>query len=264
MTLLRVATFNLLHGRALDDGSADPQRLRAAATAIDADVIGLQEVDRHQERSGAVDQTEIVAAALGAPAWRFVPAVHGTPGPKITWVPATSDDGADTVGATYGVGMASRYPVRQWKVLRFPAAPLSLPLLSPVRGGSRFVKIPDEPRVAIAAVIDGPTGPLTVATAHLSFVPFYNARQLRTLVRWLDGLPRPALLAGDFNLPGAVPQRLTGWTRLARTATYPSWNPRIQFDHVLADGLPPRAVRASRVLRLPLSDHAALVVDIEL
>ena len=232
--------------------------------AIDADVIGLQEVDRYQERSGIVDQTEIVAAALCAASWRFVPSVHGTPGRRVTWTPATADDGAETVGATYGIGMASRWPVREWRVLRFPAAPLSLPLLTPGAGGARFVRIPDEPRVAMAAVIDGPAGPLTVATAHLSFVPFYNARQLRALVRWLDGLPRPALLAGDFNLPGALPQRLTGWARLARTATYPSWNPRVQFDHVLADGLPPGAVRGSRVLRLPLSDHAALVVDIDL
>ncbi|MET0740121.1 MAG: endonuclease/exonuclease/phosphatase family protein [Candidatus Nanopelagicales bacterium] len=261
---MRVATFNLLHGRALDDGFADPQRLRDAATRIDADVIGLQEVDRYQERSGTVDQTEIVASALRAPDWRFVPAVHGTPGPRVTWTPATAANGADTVGATYGIGMASRWPVQEWRVLRFPAAPLSLPLLTPVAGGARFVRIPDEPRVAMAAVVDGPTGPLTVATAHLTFVPLYNARQLHTLVRWLDGLPRPALLAGDFNLPGALPRRLTGWTQLVRAATYPSWNPRVQFDHVLADGLPQRAVRGARVVRLPLSDHAALVVEIDL
>ena len=47
---------------------------------IDADVIGLQEVDRFQPRSGGVDQTAVVADALGAEHWRFVPALHGTPG----------------------------------------------------------------------------------------------------------------------------------------------------------------------------------------
>ncbi|MGK5523302.1 endonuclease/exonuclease/phosphatase family protein, partial [Micromonospora sp. URMC 107] len=54
---MRLATFNLLHGRSLADGLVDPDRLTAAVTALDADVLALQEVDRDQSRSGKLDLT---------------------------------------------------------------------------------------------------------------------------------------------------------------------------------------------------------------
>jgi endonuclease/exonuclease/phosphatase family metal-dependent hydrolase len=262
---LRVATFNLLHGRSVHDGVAEPERLRAAAELLDADVVGLQEVDHAQPRSGEVRQTALVADALGAPQWRFVPSVHGTPGPTVDWTPASEDDGAALTGPAYGVGLVSRLPVRLWRVTRFPAARLRLPLLVPTEEGRpRLMRIPDEPRVAVAAVLEAPGGLLTVATAHLSFVPGVNVRQLRALVHWLADLPRPLLVVGDLNLPGSVPRRVTGWTPLAVAATYPSWRPRVQFDHVLAEGVPPDRVRGAHVLPLPVSDHCALAVDLDL
>ena len=58
---MRLATFNLLHGRSLTDGLVDPDRLAAAVTALDADVLALQEVDRDQSRSGNLDLTAIAA-----------------------------------------------------------------------------------------------------------------------------------------------------------------------------------------------------------
>ena len=75
MALLRVATFNLLHGMEPASGATDPDALGDAVRAIDADVIGLQEVDRGQPRTGGIDQTALVAGALGAVAWRFAPSV---------------------------------------------------------------------------------------------------------------------------------------------------------------------------------------------
>ncbi len=40
---MRLATFNLLHGRSLADGLVDPARLTAAVAALDADVLALQD-----------------------------------------------------------------------------------------------------------------------------------------------------------------------------------------------------------------------------
>ena len=80
---MRVATFNLLHGQSLADGSVDQSALRAAAETLDGDVVGLQEVDRGQPRSQLVDQTAAVADALGASWWRFVPTLRGTPGSSV-------------------------------------------------------------------------------------------------------------------------------------------------------------------------------------
>ena len=138
---LRIATFNLLHGMSLTTGRVTEGDLRAAVADLDADIMGLQEVDHAQERSAGIDQTAVIADELGARHWRFVPSVLGTPGPVRTW--ARASDGEPMPGvASYGVGLVSRYPIRQWKVQRFAAAPGWTPLL--VAGDPpRIMRIPD-------------------------------------------------------------------------------------------------------------------------
>jgi endonuclease/exonuclease/phosphatase family metal-dependent hydrolase len=250
---VRLATFNLLHGRSLTDGRVVPERLAEAARTLDADVVGLQEVDRGQARSGGADQTELVARATGAEHWRFVPAITGTPGG--TWRAAEDHHS----GPAYGVGLVSRWPVSSWQVVRLPAARVRAPVLLP--GTRRVIWLQDEPRVGIVAVVETPHGPVTVGTTHLSFVPGRNGAQLRTLTAAMARLPGPHVLLGDFNLPGPLPRLLTRWRNLARTPTYPSPEPRVQLDHVLASGeLPP--VTAVQSLPLPVSDHRALVVHL--
>ena len=252
---MRLATFNLLHGRSLTDGRVVPERLAEAARTLAADVVGLQEVDRGQLRSGGVDQTAQVAGATGAEHWRFVPAVIGTPG--VRWR-AASDEEDERLPA-YGVGLVSRWPVVRWQVLRLPAARVRAPVLLP--GTRRVVWLQDEPRVGVVAVVETPLGPVTVGTTHLSFVPGRNGAQLRTLTAAMAQLPGPRVLLGDLNLPGPLPRLLTRWRSLARTPTYPGPEPRVQLDHVLASGeLPP--VTAVEAVPLPVSDHRALLVQL--
>ena len=93
---VRLATYNLLHGMTVLGGVAEPVRneagkvvgpplvaddvpLRRAVADLDADVIGLQEVDVHQPRSGLVHQVRSVAEALDAPHWHFAASVVGHP-----------------------------------------------------------------------------------------------------------------------------------------------------------------------------------------
>ena len=257
---MRLATFNLLHGRSLHDGAVHADRLAAAVTALDVDVLGLQEVDHAQPRSGRLDLTAIAADALRAPAHRFTPAVVGTPGEQ--WQPWTPD--ADTNLPSYGIALISRYPVLRWQITRLPGAPVRSPVYIPGPGGGLLL-LRDEPRVLLAAVIDTPTGPVTVATTHLSFVPGWNVRQLRTAVRALRALPAPRILMGDLNLPAGLVRAATGWRPLARLPTYPSPHPRAQLDHVIAD---PRGARnLGRVVhadtpQVPVSDHRPLVVHL--
>jgi endonuclease/exonuclease/phosphatase family metal-dependent hydrolase len=257
MARLRLGTFNLLHGLSIRTGTADEADLRSAAAALDADVLGLQEVDRGQPRSGKTDQAAVVADELRATWWRFAPALSGTP---LNWTPA--DPGDASIGSGYGIALVSRLRVLHWDLRAFPAAPISLPLA--VAGRRGLTLVPDQPRVALAAVVVGPDGPFTIATAHLSFVPGWNARQLRAVGRWLATMPPPRVLAGDLNLPGRVPAALTGWVDLARAPTYPSWRPRVQWDHILSRGVGTNDVREATAIRLPVSDHNALVVDVVL
>ncbi len=193
---------------------------------------------------------------MGAAAWRFVPAIVGTPG--ATWRPATDGDTDETVPA-YGVGLVSRWPVRSWHVTRLPSAPVRSPVLLP--GTRQVIWLRDEPRVGLAAVVETPVGPVTVATTHLSFVPGWNGVQLRRLRAALSQLPGPRVLLGDLNMPPPFPRLLTGWRVLARTPTYPAWQPRVQLDHVLASGeLPP--VTAVAAPQLAVSDHRGLLVQL--
>ncbi|WP_414638374.1 endonuclease/exonuclease/phosphatase family protein, partial [Actinomycetospora sp.] len=48
---MRLATWNVQHGRSHEDGRVDLDRFAAAVGELDADVLALQEVDRVQPRS---------------------------------------------------------------------------------------------------------------------------------------------------------------------------------------------------------------------
>jgi endonuclease/exonuclease/phosphatase family metal-dependent hydrolase len=251
---MRLATFNILHGRTVGDGIVDASRLAEAVTALDPDVLGMQEVDRRQRRSGGVDQTRVAAEAMGAVWARFVPAIEGTPGER--WSPAGQPGGGD--GPEYGIALLSRYPVVDWRAFQLPA----LPMRAPVRtGDKRWILARDEPRAAVSATIDTAAGRMTVTTTHLSFVPGWNVVQLRRLLGQLAALPGPHVLTGDLNMPAALPRSLAAWRRLATASTYPAHAPAVQLDHVLMLGNA-GTVTAVDTPDLPLSDHRALVVDL--
>ncbi|MGC5051734.1 endonuclease/exonuclease/phosphatase family protein [Micromonospora sp. DT48] len=258
---MRLATFNLLHGRSLTDGLVDPARLTAAVGALDADILALQEVDRDQSRSGNLDQTAIAAQALDAPEHRFAAAVVGTPGEVFR--PLTHDD--DGHGEPcYGVGLISRHPVTSWQVTRLHPAPVRSPVYVPGPGGG-LILLRDEPRVVLAAVLNTPHGQVTVAATHLSFVAGWNVRQLRQVIRALRALPAPRILLGDLNLPAWATRAVSGWHPLARRPTYPAAQPRVQLDHILADRHGLAALPAVTAVATPpstISDHRPLVIDL--
>jgi len=92
-----------------------------------------------------------------------------------------------------------------------------------------------------AVVLDTPESPLTVVATHLTLVAGWNSHQLRLLVRFVRDLPRP--LVGALTIPVAAPVR--------------------QIDHILGVG-PVRPTSDGASLDLGVSDHRALVADVEL
>jgi endonuclease/exonuclease/phosphatase family metal-dependent hydrolase len=268
---LRVLTLNTASGRGAAGGALGPAALAEALeelAGLGADVVALQEVDAGQERSGRAHQAELAARACGAADWRFAPALVGTPSPLLpgaapAWHPAGGAllGPGDAVGeALFGVALLSRRPVRSWHALALPGgrAKLRLRAPDPRTGAVRWWSFPDEPRVAVAAVLEGG---VSVACTHLSFSPPTAVRQLRRVRHWLAQAPGPVrLLLGDLNLPARLPALVAGGEPLVRTGTYPAQRPRLQLDHVLAlqGEVTGERVQAS----LPLGDHRVLVVDV--
>jgi endonuclease/exonuclease/phosphatase family metal-dependent hydrolase len=261
--VLRVATANAAsgrdrHGRTSAAGWA---AWAVAAAELDIDLLAVQEVDHLLPRTDAVDQTAVLADALagdGEP-WhaRFAAAIHGTPGSAETFRPAGSTDPDEP---SYGVALASRHPVTSWSELRLAPGRAQLPVALPPGAGRRVLWVPDEPRVALAAVVETPIGTVSVVTTHLSFSPVRAVRQLREVQRWCRRLPRPLVLMGDLNLPGRVAVPLSGWTSVAKVPTFPAAGPRVQLDHVLVDGVV--GIGATERHRLADSDHLALSAEL--
>ncbi len=246
---MRIATWNVLSGREPGAAEVDPDAFAADVRELDADLLGLQEVDRAQPRSGGHDLTSLAASAMGAASAVFAPALVGLP---QRWRTADGSEPADV--PAYGVAFLSRYPVTRWRTVRLPGVPLPVPYRWP--GGRLPSLVRDEARVAIVADVDVPDGPLTVVTTHLSFLPVSNGRQLRRLMRNLPRHGHPLLHLGDLNMPPGRAQRLTGLAPLASGATFPSHAPTRQIDHVLARGL---TASSGGPVAMRLSDHRALV-----
>jgi endonuclease/exonuclease/phosphatase family metal-dependent hydrolase len=257
LTHMRLATFNLLHGRSTRDGLVDLDRLATAVRALDADILALQEVDRGQPRSHLADLTAVAAEAMGAVTHRFAAALSGTPG--ATWMAATEDDMPGT--AAYGIALLSRYPAHSWHVTRLPRIPFRFPLY--LRGPRKVVVVDEEPRAAVIGHLDTPVGPLTVANTHLSFVPGWGQWQLRRILRDLASVKGPVVLMGDLNTHNPLPALATGYRSLARHLTFPVETPDRQLDHILLRGQLGK-VSGSSAPELPLSDHRALSVDLSL
>jgi endonuclease/exonuclease/phosphatase family metal-dependent hydrolase len=253
---MRVATFNILNGRVPTDQHVDLDGFRSAIRHLDVDVLALQEVDHNQHRSDHADLTAIAAKAMGAPEHRFVAALSGSPG--ATWIAATGEEQPDA--AAYGIALLSRFPVRGWRVVRLAPVPMPVPMR--FRGRVRPELVRDEPRVAVVADVQTPAGAVTVVNTHLSFIDWWNGRQLRRLMADVADDDQPLVLMGDLNMGPERAHRITGLQPAASWPTFPVDEPRQQIDHVLVRG----RVRAqeSASVRLPVSDHRALTAELNL
>ena len=181
---MRITSWNLLHGQSLNPSEATP--FCTVAAGLESDLLALQEIDMKLERSSSVNQRAQSAAAMNTPHWGFAPTVHGTPG--FDWQAPTATNrriftGSDQeLGSHYGVGIVSKIPVTSWLRLELGKAWIGLPLLiANEKGKVAPFYVKDEPRVAIAAVLENGW---TVINTHLSFVPLVNIFQLLKISRW--------------------------------------------------------------------------------
>ena len=234
---MRFATFNIRHGLPPGRTDVDHRALAAAVTHLDADLVGLQEVDRGTPRVGGSDQAGLVARATGMTA-HFGRAIR--------------------LGAgEYGNALLVRGEVLDVVELPMPAE--------------------GEDRMAILARVVDPTDSAPghaatewcVAVTHLQNQrrgrPDEAPDQLEVVLDALDRLASPgtpAVLLGDLNMgPDRVEPILVarGFRWAVGPPTFPSHRPRERIDWIAVRGA---VVEAVIVPDVRVSDHRPLVAQV--
>jgi endonuclease/exonuclease/phosphatase family metal-dependent hydrolase len=246
---VRLVTFNIRHGVGADD-RFDLPRLAKVLQAVDADVICLQEVDRHYgERSEDVDQPLLLSRALDM---------------QLAWGPAIGEErGGTGPDREYGNALLSRLPILISDV-------------HPLPGGG-------EPRSALRTLVELDGGTLWVTTTHLTRTGGERAAQIAALAALHSEPMEAGVIVGDFNTEPDAPeltalrprfsdawevaqdrQDRSGWRFWQHDEgfTHPAGSPHRRIDQVwVSDGV---AVASARVHDgHGASDHLPLVVDLE-
>ena len=190
-------------------GMAGTDVIAAAIQAMNADIIGLQEVDNQTLRSGRnfsknggtpLNQAEYIAGKLN---YCFCKAM-------------------DYDGGEYGTAVLSRYPLQLCKRIELP---------------NTF-----EPRAACAVAVDVPgyPAPVLVVVTHLDHTSAQlRTKQLRALTSGFCEFPGgPLILIGDLNLTPDSNQyeylmKYFRETDVKLTPTEPSWEPQNKIDYIL-------------------------------
>lgn len=208
-------------------GRPDPAALAGAVASLGADVVALQEIDVGVPGTGGVDQPAEVARRSG------LAHVFGEVSPFR--------------GGRYGNALFARGELHDVEQVR---------LRAPRRRARRAALV-------ATAVIGGRS--LTIATAHLGLEHDEAIAQLAAVLDRLAPRPLPHVLLGDLNLrTEQVAPWLSGEGFAITTTGGPSFprdRPRIRIDHVATRGC---LLAGSAVVRLPTSDHRAVVATIEL
>ncbi len=229
---MRLATYNIRHGRVTGGHWRGTGRLVRSCAELEADILALQELDVRSIRSGFAHQPRRIARALGAE-WEFSATRH-------------------IAGAPYGIALLVRGSLTDVEVLELP-------------GG-----VADEPRRAIVATVtiaggDGGSsrGTLAVAATHLTLHRADAEVQLAHVAAALSWRgPGPRVLLGDLNLGVEAVRPIVEAAALELVATgptFPAEAPTKCIDHIAVAGL---AVVDATVLATGISDHRAVVATV--
>ncbi|MFE2086500.1 endonuclease/exonuclease/phosphatase family protein [Streptomyces sp. NPDC059460] len=240
---LRVATYNIHAGSGMDN-VFDLDRQAAELRALDADVIGLQEVDVHWgTRSEWRDVAGELAERLDM---------------QVSFAPIYSLD-PETPGASrreFGVAVLSKYRIVSAK--NHEITRLSTQVPNPV----------PEPAPGFGEVVVRVKGlPVHVYVTHLDYRgdPSVRIAQVADTRRVMAEDEGPKVLLGDFNAEPGAPELAPLWEDLTdaepNAPTFPALDPvkRIDFVAVSKDGV---RVRDAAVAETLASDHRPVVADL--
>ena len=241
---LRVATYNIHSCRGID-GKTRPERIARVLNRLQADVIGVQEVDVHRPRSGTLDQAKEIAVHLEMEHTFYDVLVEET--------------------ERYGIAVFSRYPFQIRRMALLTEAGIG----REARGAMWLEVTPEE---------DFP--PFHFFNTHFGLGRDERRRQAEVLTGpdWLGAIPEdePVVVCGDFNsVPGSTP-----WIKLNRVlrdaqlrhgkgkplATFSSIKPLLRIDHVFtSEHFEVHEITVPKTSSaLMASDHLPLCIELSL
>ncbi|MEW6183013.1 MAG: endonuclease/exonuclease/phosphatase family protein [Bacillota bacterium] len=228
--MLKVLTYNIRHGKGLDD-KVSLGRVAAVIAASGADLAALQEVDGYTPRSGFRCQAVTLGRRLKMRS--FYGATLKAAGLPV-----------------FGNAILSGLPVRGFKRWVLPG-----------KGEQRGLT-----EVTIA---DAGTQ-WSFLTTHLGLSVEARVMQVGMITEVLDGISRPFILTGDFNCLHDAEELAPLYTRLRdaaleadRTfATFPAGKPEERIDFVFVS--PHWVVHGVKRIDSEASDHLPVLAILEL
>ncbi len=242
---LRVATYNIQAGMGAD-GVFDLDRTAAAIVALDADIIGLQEVDVHwNARSRFTDVASELAQRLEM---------------RVFFAPIYSLDplSEDAQRREFGVAVLSRLPIVSTE--NHEITRLSTQEPNPVPKPA-----PGFPEVVVSA-----RGiRVHVYNTHLDYRtnPAVRAAQVADMLAITGADRGPKILLGDFNAIATAPELAPLWTGFADAwgdaaggETYPAATPDRRIDYITASA--GTRFCGAQVVDTLASDHRPVVAEL--
>ncbi|WP_096189906.1 endonuclease/exonuclease/phosphatase family protein [Evansella halocellulosilytica] len=237
---INVMTFNIHHGKGLDR-KVDLERIGEVIEKSDADVIGLNEVDRHfSKRSHYEDQIKWLASQLN---------MEHDYSPSLTLKSRKANQVRQ-----YGNALLSR-----------------LPILSSNSYPLHFMKGFIEGRSLLEATIQSENKPFQVYITHLCLNPFLHKKQSHFIINQIQRSPFPVVVMGDWNMrPNS-----SGWKKMTEHlqdpwvlsgrgngSTFPSSHPQMRLDYIFCSNRF-KVTNAEVVSILPYaSDHLPVKVTL--
>lgn len=236
-----VASYNIHHGVGEDD-QLDLNRIAEQIRTSGADIIGLQEVDRHwSSRSDFVDQADYLARVLK---------MHVVYGANLDLDPLEPGQPR----RQYGTAILSDFPILESRNTLLP------------RTGR------NEQRGLLEALINVRGVPLRVFNTHLQHNSQAERQAQATAILDIIGVAdESVVLLGDLNARPDTPEIATltdqlvdAWVEagVGDGYTFSAANPRARIDYVLySDDV---VARTAAVLSTDASDHLPVVAELDL
>ena len=231
---IRVMTYNIHHGEGID-GHINLDRIATLIHSANVDLIGLQEVDRHADRSHNLDMIKTLAHLTNTH-WAF--------GKNL-----------ELQNGDYGNGILTRFPILDQKNLYYKM----------VRSSER--------RGLLQVIINVNSQEIVFMNTHIdhhldSTESIANVKQIRASANSYED--KPIIISGDFNeTPESqmIKEMELDFINASSTIsqpvlTYHSTNPKTQIDYVFTSK--DWTIQSITVPYSLASDHLPLVAEISL